>query len=221
MPTPPPATAKSDEGPIIENTNQHEDQNIMIERRHSSSSEEDEDEEDAGLLLYSMMIGHDESSSDGSDNNDENDDEHAIGLVGSKSGQQQQRISLAAGWDDSVILRCFNRAIEIHDSENIISPIVRRQGDAAVVNKEANSNDATAVVSSPRKEEEEEYEEENRWIPGDLPLPHWAVDPWYAMRYADPSNSSLSNTTSLENTHNNKKRSMEEFSSSKKICEEK
>lgn len=163
------------------------------ENKLYTQKEHKEEEDD---VLDSMMseLSHIQIPFHTENDDDENNEGTSLCSYSSNNSDIEKRkvlSNLDAGWDDLVIIRTFQLAIESHDNGDR-----GRSGGVRVPHSEKNDLDDEEIIKSDTGEkiqssdteknqdkgEKDEYEEE-RWRPGDLPLPHWAIDPWYAMRH--------------------------------------
>ena len=172
-----------------------------MEMSHSDNDMDDDDLADMQMDIPShsalMMMGG--SSDDGDDNDDDDQfgDHNNVPLPKSiKKKRHSLSMNLGAGWDDSAIIRCFDLALQTHDSKDVnkgcFHPLSINHSNIV----EEIQNDGGGCVNvnvnvKPQESSDLDLDPPPRWRPGDLPLPQWAVDPWYAIRNGVYSNSNV------------------------------
>ena len=148
--------------------------------KNNQQSNSIDDDEDDNEFMQEMQL---EFPLHITDDDDDDDEEEEYNKGESNKKKHIPHLNLAAGWDDSAILRCFDLAIQTHDSQNI--------HDHCAHPFDFNVNAATDKQKQEHKRVEERSRANTgdnavdpplRWRPGDLPLPQWAIDPWYAIQ---------------------------------------
>jgi len=142
----------------------------LANKQENETIDNDNNEHDFMQEMQMEVSSHVELMMMDSDS-DEDVFEIDIKLHQNRNKESQCHVNLAAGWDESAIIRCFDIAMQTHDSKNInedcFLPITSNLN-----NSQPNMN--STIESS--------LDPPSRWRPGNLPLPQWAVDPWYAVQ---------------------------------------
>ena len=133
------------------------------EYQYETASEIKEELDDSQFLTHTNLMISNSSSFD-----DEGDEQ----MVHSKP-QNPFILNLDAGWDDSAIIRCFDLAMQTHDSKDV------NKGCANLITMHSTEKESRNVK---QENQNSDVNPPPRWRPGDLPLPQWAVDPWFAIR---------------------------------------
>uniref|UniRef100_A0A7S2MZG5 Uncharacterized protein n=1 Tax=Helicotheca tamesis TaxID=374047 RepID=A0A7S2MZG5_9STRA len=134
---------------------------------------------------------------DGDNDDDSHDDEVQVKpLVSLHNGSNDKGGEIISNgvcaWDDGAVLRCFSMAVRSHDID-IADGGILEEFEAKTFTETASQVSNTALVAGGEAgstgigkkdvasvKKDDETEKVKNWMPREVPLPLWSIDPLYA-----------------------------------------